>query len=191
MHYQKRLSKKNRECAVSPVVGVMLMLVVTIIIAAVVSAFAGSTVSGGSKAPAASLEIHVKNTGANATSYFSTKVLGVSSPVATKGLQMITSWQTTNTTSGGVIIGGNTTTAASGYPTGFGNGVGDFTGDAWGNFTLESGTTTYDSGSVPLTSILGTNWTNLKAGDTVSVRILDVKTGKEVVDQNVVVEGGP
>ena len=34
-------SKKNVESAVSPVVGVMLMLVVTIIIAAVVSAFAG------------------------------------------------------------------------------------------------------------------------------------------------------
>jgi hypothetical protein len=42
---------KNIEHAVSPVVGVMLMLVVTIIIAAVVSAFAGGLSSGTSKAP--------------------------------------------------------------------------------------------------------------------------------------------
>ncbi|HJJ39115.1 MAG TPA: type IV pilin, partial [Methanocorpusculum sp.] len=34
--YQKRTNKRNSEDAVSPVVGVMLMLVVTIIIAAVV-----------------------------------------------------------------------------------------------------------------------------------------------------------
>jgi hypothetical protein len=43
----------NHEDAVSPVVGVMLMLVVVIIIAAVVSAFAGGTVSGVKKVPQA------------------------------------------------------------------------------------------------------------------------------------------
>ena len=63
MHYLKRLSKKNGEDAVSPIVGVMLMLVVTIIIAAVVSAFPGSTVGGTQKAPSATVEIHVKNSG--------------------------------------------------------------------------------------------------------------------------------
>lgn len=44
-------SKKNVESAVSPVVGVMLMLVVTIIIAAVVSAFAGGLSTGSDKMP--------------------------------------------------------------------------------------------------------------------------------------------
>jgi len=43
--------KQVKEDAVSPVVGVMLMLVVTIIIAAVVSGFAGGVISGGEKAP--------------------------------------------------------------------------------------------------------------------------------------------
>jgi FlaG/FlaF family flagellin (archaellin) len=45
----------EQESAVSPVVGVMLMLVVTIIIAAVVSGFAGGLASGTSKAPQATL----------------------------------------------------------------------------------------------------------------------------------------
>jgi FlaG/FlaF family flagellin (archaellin) len=45
-----------REQAVSPVVGVMLMLVVTIIIAAIVSAFAGSTVGATSKTPTATIQ---------------------------------------------------------------------------------------------------------------------------------------
>ena len=39
------------DSAVSPVIGVMLMLVVTIIIAAVVSSFAGGLVSGQQAAP--------------------------------------------------------------------------------------------------------------------------------------------
>ena len=47
--------KQEMESAVSPVVGVMLMLVVTIIIAAVVSAFAGGLTSDTVKAPQASL----------------------------------------------------------------------------------------------------------------------------------------
>lgn len=42
--------------AVSPVIGVMLMLVVTIIIAAVVSAYAGSTVSSSQKSPQATIK---------------------------------------------------------------------------------------------------------------------------------------
>ncbi|MDO8872055.1 MAG: type IV pilin [Methanoregula sp.] len=47
---------QNRESAVSPVVGVMLMLVVTIIIAAVVSAFAGGFSEGAKKAPQSTVQ---------------------------------------------------------------------------------------------------------------------------------------
>lgn len=48
--------KSGRDVAVSPVVGVMLMLVVTIIIAAVVSAFAGGLSSEQGKTPQATLK---------------------------------------------------------------------------------------------------------------------------------------
>ncbi|HTY14617.1 MAG TPA: type IV pilin N-terminal domain-containing protein [Methanoregulaceae archaeon] len=48
--------KQNSEHAVSPVVGVMLMLVVTIIIAAVVSGFAGGLIKGQAKAPQATIQ---------------------------------------------------------------------------------------------------------------------------------------
>ena len=49
-----------KEKAVSPVVGVLLMLVVTIIIAAVVSGFVGGLASGQSKPPAATLDVQVQ-----------------------------------------------------------------------------------------------------------------------------------
>jgi len=230
VHYSKRLPGKKGDAGISPVVGVMLMLVVTIIIAAVVSAFAGGSMTGSQKAPTLNAEFHVKNGGTDATSYFSMKVLGVSEPIPTKNLQLITSWVTTNRMSGASLPpGGNTSYAGRGgvdvtddgttnsitVPTGYGNGVTEWASDTihpagamWGNFTLTSGTSTFDrpykygtgtdgaysysashTATDPLQAILGGNWTHLKAGDTVTVRIVDTKSGKMLVDQNIMVEG--
>ncbi|WP_052418812.1 type IV pilin N-terminal domain-containing protein [Methanolacinia paynteri] len=47
---------RNNNSAVSPVIGVMLMLVITIIIAAVVSAFSGGVIEGQNKAPQANIK---------------------------------------------------------------------------------------------------------------------------------------
>ena len=49
-------TKRSLEDAVSPVIGILLMLVVTIIIAAVVSGFASGLTGGQTKAPQASIE---------------------------------------------------------------------------------------------------------------------------------------
>ncbi|MEN6609961.1 MAG: type IV pilin N-terminal domain-containing protein [Methanoregulaceae archaeon] len=168
MQYLRKWTVKNGEAAVSPVVGVMLMLVVTIIIAAVVSGFAGNTVSGKDKAPSANVEFHIRNGGDNTTSYFTMKVLAVSEPIATKNLKMITSWMVTNSTSGNTTIGGGTSYLGSGgvkvpgetgpytgsnitVPTGYGTGVTDWANDTyhplaaqWGHFSLSSGTMTFD-----------------------------------------------
>ena len=57
----------KNESAVSPVVGVMLMLVVTIIIAAIVSAFAGGAVGGTSKAPQATIQEYSQSKGMTIT----------------------------------------------------------------------------------------------------------------------------
>lgn len=59
----KRKIDKRSEPAVSPVVGVLLMLVVTIIIAAVVSGFAGGLTAGQSKPPVATLDVKIISKG--------------------------------------------------------------------------------------------------------------------------------
>ena len=48
--------KRENDRAVSPVVGVMLMLVVVIIIAAIVSGFPGGLINSNSKAPQATIQ---------------------------------------------------------------------------------------------------------------------------------------
>ena len=187
MHYLKRLSKKNSENAVSPVVGVMLMLVVTIIIAAVVSAFSGGLIGQGTpKAPTLTMNVKVVNTGISATSGFFATVTGISNPVQTKNEELITSWQTTNRVTGAAITGGNTTIYVNGTltaPLGYGPGVLDGVyGDSFGNYTLVSGTGmsaiptstygqstqyVYGSGSAVIDNmgeVLGTNWQYPQAG---------------------------
>jgi archaeal type IV pilus assembly protein PilA len=88
----KKDLKKTDEHAVSPVVGVMLMLVVTIIIAAVVSAFSGGLTAGKEKAPQASLETHIKLTGGmSGGPSLLIKDLG-GDPINTRNVKLVTSW---------------------------------------------------------------------------------------------------
>ncbi|MDO9324434.1 MAG: type IV pilin [Methanoregula sp.] len=211
MHYLNRLSRENGDDGVSPVVGVMLMLVVTIIIAAVVSGFAGGLIGGNNqKTPTLAMDVKIANTGIAAGSGFSATVLSISEPTATKNLKIATSWVTTikDSSAGTVgqsIVGGNTTTAK--VPYGFGPGVSVGNTIApyaptqnFGNFTLTQGTGlvaepvssyTYGSGlsSADMVTVLGTNWDQLRAGDLVSVRLIYIPNGKTVFQKDVVVIG--
>jgi FlaG/FlaF family flagellin (archaellin) len=100
--------KQQNEWAVSPVVGVMLMLVVVIIIAAVVSGFAGSLVSGNNQeVPKLTMDVDIANSGFWSTSFFKARVTGVDSPIHTSRLKIITSW-TAKDNNGAPIKGGAT-----------------------------------------------------------------------------------
>jgi archaeal type IV pilus assembly protein PilA len=100
--------KDQKERAVSPVVGVMLMLVVVIIIAAVVSGFAGGLMNGQKKAPLLSLDTHIVNTGYWSGSHFSAQVTGVESAIPTSDLKIVTKWSHLNITTNDRTTGGAT-----------------------------------------------------------------------------------
>ncbi|WP_319578745.1 type IV pilin N-terminal domain-containing protein [uncultured Methanospirillum sp.] len=93
------------DSAVSPVVGVLLMLVVTIIIAAVVSSFAGGLTTGQQAAPSLSADIRITNSGTwIESSGFYFTVTGVDKPIPTKDLKMTTKWTAQDGTRGEVTI---------------------------------------------------------------------------------------
>lgn len=164
MLIMQRRNEKTED-GVSPVVGVMLMLVVTIIIAAVVTGFASGMIGSAEKSPSLTMDISIKNTGSYATSVFEAKVLSVSEPIATKNLRLITSWSTTDKSDvdRNVISGGSIVTATPNVnwevgfnsqtpynmtaPWGYGNGVQEAnTGkpnsktQQFGNYSLLGGT---------------------------------------------------
>ena len=93
--------------AVSPVVGVMLMLVVTIIIAAVVSSFAGNLASANAeKTPTLAMDVRIVNSGFFQDSGFFATVTGASEAIPTKDLQIVTSWRNSTGTAGGATVNG-------------------------------------------------------------------------------------
>lgn len=59
MNIMKKTSDPQKDSAVSPVIGVMLMLVVTIVIAAFVATFAGGLFSTSEAAPVASIDVKI------------------------------------------------------------------------------------------------------------------------------------
>jgi len=145
--------RKCRDEGVSPVVGVMLMLVVTIIIAAVVSAYAGGLTSGEKKSPSLALELHLKNDGSGDT-YLMWKVLSASEGIQTKDLKITTSWvNATGGRGGATILPNSANTQYTTYPSGSWNvktspagvsgpGVSSVTNEKnFGNYSWVSGTT--------------------------------------------------
>jgi len=166
LNFQKSFRLKRGEEAVSPVVGVMLMLVVTIIIAAVVSALAGGLGTSTAKSPTLAMDVTIKNTGLAASSYILFDVQAVSDPIPTSDLKITTSWTAANgerggnTTAAGLNYPNTLTGSATKYqyqsPLGFGKGVTIVgtqqktsapydAGQMFGNYTLTPGTTMKNS----------------------------------------------
>jgi len=129
--------------------------VVTIIIAAVVSGFAGGLAGTQQKAPAASFECRIANSGAWGTSTFDLLCRSTDVAIPTKDLKLVTQWTMKNGTVVRNVITGPSTVPNTNYspsgkyhsPLGFGPGVnrtkwsGDYyTDQYYGNYTLMAGT---------------------------------------------------
>ena len=85
----------NRECkAVSPVIGVMLMLAIVVLIAAIAGAFAGVyTSSTTSKSPiSASFDCSISNDGTSGGSHFELICLSADGGIKSRDLKIVTSW---------------------------------------------------------------------------------------------------
>jgi hypothetical protein len=153
----------QNEWAVSPVVGVMLMLIVVIIIASVVSGFVGGLIGGKNlKDPQLAMDVSIANSGDWSTSYLKGEVTATSAPINTRDLKIVTFWKK-SFNNGSFITGGATTTPGvvnfnaiysthGSYafdlwrltvPQGYGTGVGQnstYSGNIF--WTLEGGTGT-------------------------------------------------
>lgn len=202
--FGKKMVRDSR--AVSPVVGVMLMLVVTIVLAAVVSSFAGGMAETEQKAPSASLSADIKkeyNAMAGEVVYYAIFEHLSGDPLPTKDLQIITYYTHPNGTVFKHITDKNSPLTNLGWGYARVPFLNDMRGgyatanpDKWfGNFTLMPGDimeTGAGYGSEGLSSLLGFNVTDpayeFDRGSTVEIKILHVPSGKYILDKEVVVE---
>jgi archaeal type IV pilus assembly protein PilA len=201
---------ESDERAVSPVVGVMLMLVVTIIIAAVVSAFAGGLGGTQQKAPQASIDVQIK-TNADDTMSGTNTVMTFSElsgdPIQTKDLAIVTYY----TNKKGTVYKNKQTAASAGtdlygyssltrvpfindmrYGLSGNNPAKDF-----GNFTWKSGDVLSTGSTAGTAALLAINSTatpytiadpDFGSGSIVDVKILHVPSGQYIFDKEVIVQ---
>jgi len=192
--------------AVSPVIGVMLMVVVTIILAAVVSGFASDLGGHMTKAPSAQLDVHIAtgvDDGMGGTTTRMTFEHLSGDQLPTKDLQIITYY---TVPSNGTVIK-HVTTKDSDKVDLYGYGtytrvpylsdvprVGYSSNDAahFGNFTLMAGDIMSTGNSVGTSAVLGFNISvsayGFERGSTVDVKVLHVPSGKYIFDKEVQVE---
>lgn len=201
---------EGREDAVSPVVGVMLMLVVTIIIAAVVSGFAGGLAQNTKAAPQASIAVTIDTAVDDTMGGFDTKMMFKhlsGDPLDTKDLKILTYYtnktgyvykhEQTGSSNATDLYGWGTLTRVPfindmRYGYSGNNPAKDF-----GNYTWKAGDV-LSTGNVPGTAtLLGIGYTqgnpdtfndpDFGPGSVVDVKILHVPSGKYVYDKEVVV----
>jgi len=167
----------------------MLMIVVTVIIAAVVSGMAGGMASTTKTAPQLTMDVTIRETGwADGSSYVLFDVKSVSEPIPTRNMRITTMWALSNGT-----IGGATLTTSNASFIGFGAGVNGTQvasgtygeNQQFGNFTLIPGTTMKAEDNAGMAAVLGNNWTMLRAGDLVDVKITHIPSGKTIFSKSV------
>jgi FlaG/FlaF family flagellin (archaellin) len=198
------MKKETRTDAVSPVVGVMLMLVVTIIIAAVAGSFAGKLSGNTEKAPSAAIDVKITpNGGENGDQYVITFEHLGGDPIPTKDIKILTYYtepgglshrhEHTSLSRAQMIFGDDRKVkvpyladVSKGSP---GDPVVDF-----GNFTFMSGDilssgTTIGTGR---NGILGFDITDSEydfgEGSVVEVKFVHLPSGKEIYSKEVVVQ---
>lgn len=200
MHYRMQ----EPEHAVSPVVGVMLMLVVTIIIAAVVSAFAGGLSSDTEKAPQASIDVDlVQDDGGMGPAYVEWKMVFEhlsGDSLQTKDLEIITYYTLSD---GTVFKHAQTKTSEKtdlydsdkytrvpllndmslGYS-------GDNEAKDFGNYIWKTGDVLSSGSDAGTSALLGFDINDedneFGHGSVVDVKILHVPSGKYIFDQEVI-----
>ena len=210
-------STKRKDSAVSPVIGVMLMIVVTIIIAAIVSAFAGDLSGGNDKktAPMASIQCQIQVTGYT-SGYPSNAVLTMEhlsgDAINTQYLRIIVSHTNAfgtplqqRTIVPGYLVSGftnSTSTSTSAYvPYLTDAKVGEVGSPQvnFGNYVWTPGqiiTTGSIPGGAGFVGITGINFptssssseANFKPGDIINVKLIDTNTQKTIMDQDVTVQ---
>jgi hypothetical protein len=162
----------------------MLLLIITVVIAAIVSSYASNLSETKSTSPhlIISPEIYRDDT----LVYMYIPVLSAGNGIQTRDLRIITEWQSYDTSGGSSVVGGRNTDI---YPTGYGEGVqSDEPGATdFGNYPLLGGTLMYVDTSEGCKALFGDNWNDLHEGDLVTLKIIHTLSQATIVNQNIVV----
>lgn len=179
----------KRESAVSPVVGIMLMITITLILAAIISGMTGGIAQSQKKPPQLLFEAEMVNSGiTDKTSFFDIRVLSVSEGIPTKDLKLITEWRDDEIHRNVTIpFIKNDLDKENTYPLGYtpGNDPSDF-----GNYILLAGTRLNVNGSEKeaMNAVLD-DWDKISDGIPIKIQFVHVPSGAIVAEKEITAEG--
>ena len=178
--------------AVSPVVGIMLMLTVTLILAAIISGFTGGIAKSQSKPPQLLFEASmVHDTDTN--SFLDIRIISVSEGIPTKDLKFQTEWRNqSNQINRCTITPNSENVGTDTYPRGFGPGITDGVAGAsnFGNYTLLAGTRLNVNATVSeaMNDVLTPYWDEITEGTPVRIQFVHVPSGSIIADKEITAE---
>lgn len=153
------------------------MLIVTVILAAIISGYVGGMSETKSQPPQLVMQTEAcRSPNLNVTMM----VLSAGDGIPTKDIKVITSWGTNH---------GNSTFGTSGiYPTGLGPGIkGSEGSNHFGNYTLLGGTRMYINSTDSRAGFLGEDYEDLGTGDPFRIRFIHLPSQSTIYDQQVIV----
>ncbi|WP_319578784.1 type IV pilin N-terminal domain-containing protein [uncultured Methanospirillum sp.] len=193
-HQKGRVPPIKTEPAVSPVVGIMLMLTVTLILAAIISGFTGGIAKSQSKPPQLLFEASmVHDVIIKSNSFLDIWIISVSEGIPTKDLKLQTEWRNQSNQVNRCTITPNSGNVGSDtYPRGFGSGVTDkATGSSnFGNFTLLAGTRLNVNATVSgaMNAVLSPYWEEITDGTPIRIQLVHVPSGSIIADKEITAE---
>lgn len=185
-----RTQVKQRDSAVSPVVGIMLMITITLILAAIISGMTGGIAQSQKKPPQMVFESSVVIDGAN--SFLDIRVISVSEGILTRDLKFQTEWkdkgkQTHRTT----VTPNQKNVGDQTYPLGYGTSTSNSAD--FGNYTLLAGTRLNANATTgAMDAVLTDSWDSTTDGITdgtpVRIQFIHVPSGAIIADKEITAE---
>jgi len=173
---------ERKDSAVSPVVGIMLMITITLILAAIISGMTGGIAQKQEKPPQLLFEASAYiNPDTEKNSFFDIRIGSVSQGIPTRDLKLITEWKGTGLPNRTVI------TPSDMYPLGYNpGGSGSF---KFGDYTLMAGTRLNANETVK-ESMDATlkNWTYIQDGTPIRIQFIHVPSGAVIADKEITAE---
>ena len=181
----------KKESAVSPVVGIMLMITITLILAAIISGMTGGIAQKQEKPPQLLFEASVFINSTGKDSFLDIRVVSVSQGIPTRDLKLVTEWRGNGKPYRTVItpLSKNVDNQYT-YPVGY--DPGKSTQQDFGNFTLLGGTRLNANSSAEeeeknMDAVLE-NWKGIGDGTPVRIQFIHVPSGAIIADKEVTAE---
>ena len=163
----------------------MLMLIITVVLAAVISGYTGGLAKTQQKPPTLVFEANIVNDdgAADRDRFLDINVISISEGIPSRDLKFQTEWKNQS----GSIQHQSLSYSSGRYPQGY--GMGNNSPNNFGNYTILAGTRLHANGTEGgMEEVLGPEWKNMSLGTPVRLQFIHVPSSAIIADKEITSE---